>query len=508
MKITRDNLDPEIIKKLDIIDKLYGNLEGLNGSELLSYTDGQFKGRKINDLTLRQIGKLSDIHNLQDHLYIEKGTIKNSIQSNFNINNRASVSFRNQILNLKGYQLFETTNQIRLFRKEGDQLLILDRSGIFYNYNVPTKKIDFSLDIASRVKSLFAITRFLPYDILDFQIFRGGFLFSTSHNGVFFADIENNNLEAIFPEPWILQIKVIDNDTILLISKTGTFTIYNYEKRLKIETFNKLKNLHQIVKRVVVDENRIYILATNNITNATKGILHVFEKDLAGIGYNDITSSVYPGYDILNVLIINSCLCKDSFVIAGIRDKSVLLWKYKKDEINKKFEEIIFNKLDIDYVNFIKIENQSIYINYKDRLIVFDINGNIINNIKLDIDAIQDIIFESENKFYAISDTKLSLYSIPNYAKTEQEFTAQVYEGEATNNIEILIKSNTGDQLITLIDPESLEEIHPNFHMIYHNDSYIKITGRTITNLIMKIKVTEMTEIEGIVVNADRIFLK
>jgi hypothetical protein len=176
--------------------------------------------------------------------------------------------------------------------------------------------------------------------------------------------------------------------------------------------------------------------------------------------------------------------------------------------MNKKFEEIKFDKMEIEKINFIKFEDSILFINYNNRLIGIDLDGNLIYNIELNNEEIFDIEFEENNSFYAMSDNKICFYSIPSYNQTELEFTAKIYDGTLTNNIEIFIKSNTGDQLVTLIDPETLEEIQPNYHIIYSNNSFIKIMGRKIKELIMRIKITPNTEIESIVVNSDRVFLK
>lgn len=281
---------------------------------------------------------------------------------------------------------------------------------------------------------------------------------------------------------------------------------------MKVETFNKIKHLNQTIKKVEVGKNakynRVYVLAQNEATNHTKNILHVFEKDKAGIGYNDITTKVYPGYNVVNSLINTLSMSDTHLLVCGLKERNLFIWKYAKEHMNNKFEEIIFDKLSFDKINFIKFEKDILYTSLDNKLIGMNLSGDVIYNIELDDSEIIDIIFDENNSFYAISDNKVSFYSIPSYNKSELEFTAKVYEGPSTNNIEIFVKSNTGDQLISFVDPDTLEEIQPNYHIIYNNDSFIKISGRNVKELIMKIRITPSTEIEGIVVNANRIFLK
>jgi hypothetical protein len=200
MKITRENLDKTILEKLDRLDQLFNDFNSNKANEFLTFDGKKFQSQKINDLSLRKMTSLNEIQILKDHLYKESDIIKNSVMSNFNINNRAVSNFKTQIVKLKGIILFESENELRMFKKDKNNLLILDREGVFTNFDIKSDKINYELNLGEKVKNLFAIKNFLPYDILDFQLFRTGFLFSTSYYGVFYADIENNTLEIIFSE--------------------------------------------------------------------------------------------------------------------------------------------------------------------------------------------------------------------------------------------------------------------------------------------------------------------
>jgi hypothetical protein len=200
MKITRENLDKTILEKLDRLDQLFNDFNSNKANEFLTFDGKKFQSQKINDLSLRKMTSLNEIQILKDHLYKESDIIKNSVMSNFNINNRAISNFKTQIVKLKGITLFESENELRMFKKDKNNLLILDREGVFTNFDIKSDEINYELNLGEKVKNLFAIKNFLPYDILDFQLFRTGFLFSTSYYGVFYADIENNTLEIIFSE--------------------------------------------------------------------------------------------------------------------------------------------------------------------------------------------------------------------------------------------------------------------------------------------------------------------
>lgn len=506
MKITRDNLDLDIIKQLDLLTELSTNLATLNSNDLLTYADGKFIGKQVNNLALRKIVNLSEIEHLYNHLYRETSLIHNSTTTNFNVNNQFNENFRSQIVSIKGYSLFKTEGEVRSIKSGNDYILALDRTGIFYKYDMKKDRMDYTLDIATKVKSYFAIDNFLPYDILDYEIFRGGFLFSTTNNGVFFADIQGNNLEVVFPEANISDIKAIDNDKILIICRNGEMTIYDFDSQLKLQTYNTMKKLNQTVSEVQFDGDRIYVLGVNKYTHSTKSVLHVLEKDLAGIGFNNITNKVFPGYNSINTIILTLHVADSEVTLIGIKNGNVLVWKYDKNNLQNSFEEIIYDKLSVTENNFVKLYDGKLHITYNDRLVCITEDGRIHRNMELGIENARNLTFIND-KIYLTSGNTIYWYELPKYTY-EENMTLDIYKGESTNNIEVLIAGSTGDQLITFVDPETLEDINPNYHMVYKNNSYIKITGRNITELVMKMKITKDTVIDGIVVNADRIFLK
>lgn len=507
MKLSQKDLDSVIIKKLERLDPLVDNFTPGEKGAFVSYDGQNFNLRKVNNLTLNKITSVSEIEALNAQLYDESILVKSSIFTNFNMNNRANTNFRTQIVELTGNTAFKTDNEIRLIKKGKTYILILDRKGIFYKYNLEKKEIDFKLDIADKVKHLFAVTNFQPYDILDFDIFRGGFLFSTKNNGVFFADIEGNNLEVLFPERDIVLVKDINEKDIILIDTHGVVTIYDFDQELKLETFNILKKVDQTIKAITICDDEIILLSSHKYKTSTENIIHILKKDLVGIGYNNITANVYPGTDVFGY-IPSFIDADDKYIyVSGLKEnKELFVWKYNRKELYKEYKEIIFNKLPITGLNFIKFENSKIYINCQDKLLVIDEDGNIKSNIKLGFDKIQDIIFEN-NKAFIFSGSELSWYIIPNYI-FENEFNAILYDGEPCNSIDIFVKGNTGNELIMLLDSETLEQIQPTYYATYKGNSYIKILGKTIKSLTAKITVFEDTVIEGIVVKADRIFVK
>jgi hypothetical protein len=509
MKLTQKDLDQALLDKINKLDPIIEKFteDDLNG--YITYNGQEFLIKKINDINLRKITSTSEMNKFKDYFFKESETIKNSFETNFNMGNRPNRHLRSQILELQGNNLFTPENNIRATKKEKDYILILDTKGIFYKYNLIDKKLDFSLNIVTKVKTLFAVGNFNCYDILDFEIFKGGFLFSTIRNGIFFADIVNNSLEVLYSEENIRVIKNLCNEKIMLISDEGTISVCDSNTCMRTDKFNFMKKLNQAPKKVIHDENTIIILGKSKFNNSTENLLHIMKKDLGCLAFENVSGSIFPGID--NNLYNPTFLSKDDnyIYVSGMKNgKNLFIWKYNQNKLEEKFEEILIKDLEFSNLDFMRIYDDEIIVSYNGRIISLNKDGKILRNLDLkDIGAIQDIYTEKEErKFVIVTEKGLFSFRFPEYSY-EPLFVAKVYEGEPINNIEIFMTSNTGRENVVLIDGETSTEIIPTYYIVNNQNTFIRLLGTT-TNLIMKINVPEDTEIDRIVVNAEKIFLK
>lgn len=512
MKLTEKDLDPSIVKKLNELDVVKENFTDADRSGFLSYDGEKFHMKRVNEVSFKKVTDQRELNTFKQHLYVEDETMKNSFISNFNLNNKAHPNLRGQVLNLEGIVIFSTQSNatIRKVKREKNYILVLDTNGIFYKFNRETQLIEFTLNIAEKVKALFAIQKFLPYDILDFEIFRGGFLFSTTNNGVFFADVSNNNLEVVFPENDIMFIRDVGNENILLISGSGISTIYNFERQIKVEGLSHLKKAEQVAKSVVVQDGDVFILGKHRYNTSTQGLLHIMKRDRAGISFENVTNSVYPGYDSHRHQVMFVTKDENFVYLAGIKDsKHIFLWAYDLENLHEEFDEFVFDKFEVDKLDYLKVVDRKIFFNANNRLIVIDFDKNVRGNLQLqNTKPVTDILFENDYKdIIVVSGDNLTTYSFPEY-NYEETFTAQIVDGESCNNIEIFIKSNTGKESIMILSGEELSQISPTNYIVTESNSYIRLLGNNSKSIVLKLTVPQDTIIEGIVVSLNRIFLK
>lgn len=508
MKINEKDIDPGIINKINRLDKVVNSFSDENKSGFLTYNGTEFTIKKINDLSLRKIINYSDLLKFEKYLYKNDSLYASSFSNNFNLHNRANSKFRTQVVSLNGIEIFSIDNPIRISKREKNNFLVLDTEGIFYKFDIATRKLDFSLNIIERVKSLFAIEKLLPYDVLTFEVYRTGFLFSTRHNGVFYADIENNQLEVVFIEDHVTLIQDSGDGNVLLLSEGGIITIYNFDNRVKLETINILKKLDQYPFRSTEENNDIFILGKHKYTNSNKNILHILKRDLANLGYSDISSLIYPGTENYDYDIFDLIIDGDSLYIVGLKNKQLFFWKYSLANLSKEYQEVIFTAFEIEKLSFVKIKNGEIYFSYDNKLIVIDETGKIIKNFKLKSERIDDIVFLENNKeLMVFSEKSAVLYSISDYFP-EAETTLSCTIGKDFNVTEIFSKSTNGKEKLVLVNGDTLEQIIPSVYLSFKEYTFIRILGSNFTNLIIKISIPEDTEIDGIIVYKDRIFLK
>jgi len=511
MKLTEKDLDPVVLEKLDRLEGLVKNFPKDDAGGYVAFNGREFFIKRINDINLRKIISESELNKHEEYFFKETKTIKNSFDSNFNINNRSNKNLRTQVVELQGTPLLAIDNQFRLSRKEKNYILLLDSKGIFYKFNLIQKRLEFSLDIISKIKTLFAIEHFGYYDIINFEIFRDGFLFSTKDNGIFFADVMNNNLEILFPENNIKAIRDLGKDKILLISDRGTIIIYDFNSGLKTDTFNQLKRLDQEPKKIIIDDDKIMILGKNRFNNSNENILHIWKKDSAGIEFQNISNRIFPGPGSNSSKYEANFISNDenNIYISGLKNqKNLFVWKYDLNNLANKFQEIIIDNPEFDQLDFVKIYEDEVVLGYKKKILFLDKNKEIVKNLSLtDVKSIDDIYFEKgEKKFLVVSDTQLISFKLPEY-NYESTFTASLYNGPAINNIEIYIASSTGKEDVVLVDGDTSMQIIPSYYLTHNGNTFIKVLG-SIKNLTMKINLLEDTEIKRMVVNADKIYLK
>jgi hypothetical protein len=516
MKITDKELDQLIVEKVNRLDTIIENFSEDDKSGFVAYNGEKFYIKRANELLLKKVFSSNDITNYHEHLYTEKGSIKNSFNSNLNYKNVASTSIGSQAAFLEGFSLYNTSNRIKKIKRYDTYVLMLDTKGVFYKFDLAERKEIFAFDFVRKVTTDFAIEKLEPFDVLEFEIYKDGFLIATAYNGVFYADIVNNTIEVKFLEENVVSIKDIQNDNLLMANDEGVITIYNFTTGMRIETFNTLKKLNQHQRALESNGEYVFVLGkSTTIEENSENLLHVWKRDRAGLGYNNIDRLLYPGYDSrrYHIMFLSLDESDKHAYLSGVKDgKYLFLWKYNLEKLDEQFEEIVFKTIEIDKLNFVKVDDKNITFSNNDQLITINGEGRIIKNFYLknlkSLD-IQNVVYRKDQKdMIIVSGNDLMLYRLPDH-RFEKELTFKVYDEEvACNNIDIYFSTTPIKEKITFIDADTSAEIRPYYSMNGEFGYIYKIVGSPSKKILMKVLPDETTVINGVVVNADRLFLK
>jgi hypothetical protein len=506
MKLTQKDLEQNLVNKIERLDKVISNFSESDKAGFLAYNGDEFYIRKVSDLSLKQMINYKELLEIETFLKKEDEITKNSFLSNFNLNNRANSNFNSLATAIKPIEIVKLESDIKLIKKDENYLIILDVLGNFHKFDIKKRKIEFSLDIITKVKSLFAITELYPYEINDFEIYGGGFLFSTNNNGVFYVNIEENTIEVMFAEKNIKLIKVLDQERVLLLSESGVATLYETKKGFKIESFNFLPKSQQTAKKSFFINGNIYILGKSPDPREVN-LLHILEQEKEGIDFRDITGKLYKQEYKLGYIIYDLVVENGNIYLYGLKDEKVFIWKYNLTSLEKEHTEIIIDDINFSSVPFISFDEGKIYINYKERLLVYSEDGVLIKNLSIGIEKIKDMIFSENKEIIILSINSVYLLKTPEY-KYEKEIMLNIYSGEYCNNLEILFISNDGKEDIVLIDGETDTQIQPSFHMTYKNKNYIRLIEGGSKNIYAKVSLSDSTKIKGVIIRANALFFK
>jgi hypothetical protein len=514
MKITDKELDQSLVKKIERLDKVTETFSEDDKSGFLAYDGDNFYIKRANELLLKKVFSASDLDNYHTHLYKESNYIKNSFNTNMNHKNIASKNIGGQGVYLDGFSLYKVANPIKKVKKYGESLLMLDNKGVFYKFSLKDRKEEFAFDFLRKARTDFAIETINPFDILDFEVYGEGFLISTTINGVFYADLKANTIELKFLEDDVKSIKDILNGNVLLTSESGEINVYNFKTGMRVETYNTLKKSNQSQRAVESNGDYVFLLGKSLTSEEnSENLLHVWRKDQAGISYDNIDKAVYPGYDSRKHHVMFLSVDGDTAYLSGLKDgKHLFVWKYNTKDLGSEFQEVVFTGIDIDKLNFVKVEGGFITFANNNQIITLDQSGKVVKNFYLKglkSNDVRNVIFrDSQKDMVIVNGNEVLLYRFPEH-RFEKEVIFRIYEGtEACNNIDIYISTNPIKEKISFLDGTTGAEIHPYYAINGEFGYAFKLLGVPSKSINMRVLPDESTNLKGVVVNADRVYLK
>lgn len=473
MKITERELDEKVLIKLNRLDNIVDNFDPNNLEGFLAYNSQKgFYNKKVNENILREVYKNSDFGTIRDHLKKESSNIKNTYNSNLELykNNKVTQGFINLAKDASLNKI--SSNIFKVFHNN----IILHKNGFINDTVNAIEKINNTLHV-----------KILISDIVDINYLDGAFLISTKYNGIF--KILNNDVELFSP---LCNYKIESIAEVLFLVSPFDIMILDKDGN-KIEKINTIKNDIEIPKFIVNDGNKIFV-----ITNHNK--LYCWEKDKAQLNVNNISGNFTEfsndnRYQTLGVDIKDNIL----FLYGSYLMTKTFIWKLDLSDPLADYKELI-----LDY----SLKDVLIL---KDNVYLLAIEGHILllsdNNVTI------NILFNNKMKFINSSSKVLLLFDnslyellIPEIEKDNKNLDFIITE-KLSNNVDVLIK-NYNNENIGFYDFNKNSQILPYFIAKDENDILIKLKNINSEKIIMRIVLNNNSNIEGLVVRDNKIFVK
>jgi hypothetical protein len=325
MKLSRNDFDPNLIEKIERLDKVVNSFTDEDRSGFLAYNGQDFFIRHTSDVYLRKIITESELKKYEKSLL--KDEFKNSFSGNMNLHNVSISNFETLSVSIYEQNLYETKSKIVLFKKENNYLYFFTSDGILIKYDIENKiKVDVA-NIIGYMKENFTVSSISGFDFLAIEVHEEKVLLSTRYNGVLLYDFQQKELEVRFPDNDVVIIKYLGDNKILLgLERTeSNILFYNFETGMKTETYNNLKKKNlQIPHLVEKTEDKLFVLGSPYALNTTKHLLHYWKKDLAGVDYNLADGEVYSGKDLMNHSIRDMIINGNRLFLTGLKSSGDL----------------------------------------------------------------------------------------------------------------------------------------------------------------------------------------
>jgi hypothetical protein len=512
MKIGKSELDQTLVQKIERLDGVVGNFSEDDRGGFLSYNGSDFVVRKVADTSLRRVFSESEVAAMEASIYEESGIIKNSFRGGFNRSNQASRSFRTLEVSPKEDVIFKSDSRIVLSKHSGKSLFFVNSRGILVKLDVESGKTVAAADVSTELRSKLAVQSKGEFEFLAMEVYgESGVLLSTRSNGVLFYDLEARKIEVKFPENGVTMIRNLGGGLIMCAADRvdNNVMFFSFETGMKTESSNALRK--GVFQNPVLSDSyndHLFVVGRPYAANTTRGILHYWRKDAAKIAFNNADSEVFQGLDYLDHSVRNVLLTEDSLYLSGINSKGALfIWQYDVKRLSEPFKEIPLTRLKLGRLDFIDFNEEHIVAAEGDRVYFIGSDSTVHKNLKL-TSKTDLMFFSGKDELIQVSGDKIVRIKVPEY-KESREVTLSIYESDAAcNNIDIIVKGCRGTEKFAFFNTETLDGIAPYYIASYRDKTIVKLYGATAKSISMKIAVESGTEIEGVAVKADRLFLK
>ena len=519
MKLGMNDLGVEVVKKLNLLDDLIKNFTIENGNIVMyngkNFYNGSVPATEVNTV-IKEVRPIvitsNEISELKNHLNKSSDNYISAYDTVLNTTTPFNVKCKNILSETTPDLICRESNRISKVEESNGYIYLTLSDGNFVMFDALKPENQTKTDILGLIRTNFACPKLDAIDINNIYLYTGGFLVPTKYNGIFHLDISNGIYE-MFP---INNVKNIDfladgNIACAINDYKNNIVFFNLDTKLKIETSNRINSNTpgQVPFMTKVGANgNYYVLSKSVGMNPSENLLHVwaFDKDTKeykyiSVGANSADFNYQP--KILDTY-------KEKVLICGSKYKKLFIWEYDVNELDKSPIEYIYD-IDCDYseIGYAKYSTDGkILVSVNDCIYILD-GSNVDSHFRINNFTKENKITYSRNmnKIIATDNREVLSYNIPEY-KTYQNYEASILENKTSNNLSVLIKSNTDNVRAIFYDGNTLQQIIPTYYIIRDGDSIIKIEGCKSTNIKMRLTIPSDSIVEGIVINDNHRFVK
>lgn len=504
MKITRRDLDSSITEKLDILDNVVKTFDEKHPDGFVSYGPNGFYFKKTNDTFLKKVFDESEIVSLEASLDSKASNILSSKFTDFRNDNKSNSATKSFLFKTPFTYKKDLGSKITHYKSYNNIIYTINLDGCLHKVTDNNQVTE--LNLLKILEENFNLAKKIyPSDLIDFDILdEDTIILATPNVGVYKVHISKKDVELLFVAERVRKIKITYTKTLFMLSDDFCAQ-YDIETGNRIEKYSNIANRRQIPLDAIRVDGDIFVLGAPVGIFNLDNILHLWKLDDAKVSYNSADSKVEKfqldnRYQIMFIAyddkyIYLSGLFKDHPFVLSLDRKSLRVEKVK-----------IFEELELNtYTDFRAIDGRFFILSGKTLYIVN--HDRVEETLELEMECSRVKILNGE--VVATSGSQLVKFQLTKFSTGNDVLSYEILKtDEPCNNLDILIKNAGRSERVTLLDAETNREIPASYYLLYKGNAVIKLMNCKAKHIILKLSVTQTSNVEGIVVRKNRMFLR
>lgn len=510
MRVTKKDLDSEIVKKLDQLDPIINSNEK---DGFISFDGTNFYIKKTNEMGLKKVFSHEEIYSLQ------QDCLNNRSDSNFtnsrtqdlrkSVSNKYNEVFENSFnINLKERNVYELSAEAVLSRNINQNIFILTSDG--HLTKISNSGRSYTTNILGYMNNQFSLNATV-LDIVDIEYSQNIVYLAIKNKGIYKFFEDSNSLELFSVFSNIKFCRIIKNKMFVITDEL--VNILSLESGKRLEKSSRIKNSFQVPSKCTNTETKLFLTGKAVGIAGLDNLLHIWELDPSEISLNNIDHKISKNNEDYRYLIKSICVNSNRVFIIGNLEKDIFIWIYDLNNLSNFHQEIIISDNNYDFRNITSAEiiNSTLFIGVDDRIVQYNIENSKKNIFKAS-SIIKDLLFYNDQLYCIFKNTVKSL-TIPMIESESEICEFEIMNSESScNNIDIIVVGGTKNETVELVD-EIGNILIPSYQLITEvngiSNIVIKILNSTTKKISLRIKVTkDQSKIYGIACNRNKLYLR